>query len=181
MAISDICKFEVKKEVDACVKNGMSRNEASKWLAGVFSEAIGKTISNHTIRSKDQRARKDVDANASTKSDNHSKTEEISGNRSLGGEVLSYQREPEDNGAPEEVVEERNQETNNKPISKNDRGGKRKGSGRPKKEDIYTAEFESAYEEFYKQVQIAKLGKWQHTSKEACLNRIEITLNLINI
>ena len=68
MAISEICKFEVKKEIDECVSKGMSRNKASKWLADIFADALGRPVSANTIRSKDQRARKRVDANASKKS-----------------------------------------------------------------------------------------------------------------
>ncbi len=41
MAISDVCKYEVKKEIDDCVAKGMSRNEASNWLSEVLSEALG--------------------------------------------------------------------------------------------------------------------------------------------
>ena len=69
MAISEICKFEVKKEIDSCTSKGMSRNQAAKWLAGVFSEALGQKIKPDTIKKKDQRARKDLGTNVPSKSE----------------------------------------------------------------------------------------------------------------
>ncbi len=63
MAISEVCKYEVKEEFDVCIEKGMSRREASKWLAGVFSETLGREISPETIRKKDQRARNELGTN----------------------------------------------------------------------------------------------------------------------
>ena len=68
MAISEICKFEVKQEIDSCVEEGMSRNEASKWLADVFADALGRDVKPETIRKKDYRAREDIGTNVPTKS-----------------------------------------------------------------------------------------------------------------
>jgi len=67
MAISEICKFEVKKEIDECTANGMSRNEAAKWLAGIFSEALGRDVEPETIRKKDLRARNSLGTNVPSK------------------------------------------------------------------------------------------------------------------
>ena len=44
MAITDVCKYQVKKEIDECVSKGMTRNEATKWLAGVLTEDTGRKI-----------------------------------------------------------------------------------------------------------------------------------------
>ena len=68
MAISEVCKFEVKKEIDSCVEGGMSRNAAARWLADVFSDALGREIKSETIRKKDQRARNELGTNVPKKS-----------------------------------------------------------------------------------------------------------------
>lgn len=61
MAISEVCKFEVKDEIDRYVQDdGISRNEASKKLAAFFSEILEKEIKPGTIRQKDLRARKEL-------------------------------------------------------------------------------------------------------------------------
>jgi hypothetical protein len=67
MAISEVCKFEVKEEIDRYVKNdGVSRNEASKKLAVFFTEILGKEIKPETIRQKDYRARQELATNVTT-------------------------------------------------------------------------------------------------------------------
>ncbi len=67
MAISEVCKFEVKEEIDRYVNNdGISRNEASKKLAAWFSEILGKEIKPETIRQKDYRARQELVTNVTT-------------------------------------------------------------------------------------------------------------------
>jgi hypothetical protein len=67
MAISEVCKFEVKEEIDHLVKkNGVSRNEASKELAAWFTEILGKEIKPGTIRQKDLRARQELATNVAT-------------------------------------------------------------------------------------------------------------------
>jgi hypothetical protein len=60
MAISEVCKYQVKKEIDECVSKGMSRNGASKWLASVLTEELGREINPETIRKRDQRVRLEV-------------------------------------------------------------------------------------------------------------------------
>jgi len=57
MQITDVCKMQVKQEIDACIERGMSRNKAAKWLADVLSEELGKDIKPETVRQKDKRAR----------------------------------------------------------------------------------------------------------------------------
>lgn len=55
----------------------MSRNDASKWLADIFSEALGRGISASTIRKKDYRARKEVGTNVPKQSKVIENTPEI--------------------------------------------------------------------------------------------------------
>ena len=57
MALTDVCKFEVKKEIDDMVKEGLSRNEAASRLAKMYSETLATNIKPETIRQKDKRAR----------------------------------------------------------------------------------------------------------------------------
>ena len=67
MAISEVCKFEVKEEIDHYVdKKGLSRNKASKRLAEWFTEILGKEIKPGTIRQKDLRARQKLATNVAT-------------------------------------------------------------------------------------------------------------------
>jgi hypothetical protein len=66
MAISEVCKYQVKKEIDACVKKGMSKRAAAKWLAGVLTKDSGLAINSETIRKMDQRARQEVGTNVPT-------------------------------------------------------------------------------------------------------------------
>ena len=58
MAISEVCKFEVKEELDRlCQDKGISRNEASKELATFYKEVVGVEVDWQTVKKKDQRAR----------------------------------------------------------------------------------------------------------------------------
>ena len=57
MLISDVCKIQVKKEIDACVERGLSRNKAAEWLAGILTIELGQEVKKETIRQKDKRAR----------------------------------------------------------------------------------------------------------------------------
>jgi hypothetical protein len=66
MAISEVCMYEVKREIDECVSKGMSRSKASQWLAGVLTDELGREINPETIRKKDQRARKKFGTNVPT-------------------------------------------------------------------------------------------------------------------
>lgn len=63
MAISEVCKYEVKKEMDECVSKGMSRRAAAKWLADTLTENTGREINSETIRKMDQRVRQEVGTN----------------------------------------------------------------------------------------------------------------------
>lgn len=66
MAISEVCKYQVKKEIDECVSKGMSRNKAAKWLAGVLTDESGHEIKPETIRQKDYRVRQELATNVTT-------------------------------------------------------------------------------------------------------------------
>jgi hypothetical protein len=66
MAISEVCKYQIKKEMDECVSKGMSRRAAAKWLAGVLSEDSGREINPEALRKMDQRVRKEVGTNVPT-------------------------------------------------------------------------------------------------------------------
>jgi hypothetical protein len=58
MAISEVCKFEVKEEIDRYIATeGISRNEASKKMAAFYTEILGVEIKPETVRQKDKRAR----------------------------------------------------------------------------------------------------------------------------
>ena len=58
MAISEVCKFEVKEELDRlCQGKGISRNEASRELSVFYKEVVGVDVNWQTIKKKDQRAR----------------------------------------------------------------------------------------------------------------------------
>jgi hypothetical protein len=58
MAISEVCKFEVKEELDRlCQDKGISRNEASKELATFYKDVVGVDVDWQTVKKKDQRAR----------------------------------------------------------------------------------------------------------------------------
>ena len=61
--LSEICKFEVKQEIDEFVKDGLSRNQAAKKVAEIFAEALGREVSASTIRDKDLMARKHLAGN----------------------------------------------------------------------------------------------------------------------
>lgn len=50
---------------------------------------------------------------------------------------------------------------------------------RIRKEDIVSEDFKAAYEAFYRQVQSAKLDKWEGTSREACLQMLKWINDLI--
>ncbi|MFA5391771.1 MAG: hypothetical protein WC331_10165 [Candidatus Omnitrophota bacterium] len=62
MAISDVCKHEVKEETERAVANGMSFDEAFEWLKDIY-ENSGTAVKKSTIKSKYYRAKKEV-ANA---------------------------------------------------------------------------------------------------------------------
>lgn len=58
MKISDVCKFEVKDQIDNMVKKEkLSRLKAQKKMAAWLSEILGRKVSVNTVRSKDRRAK----------------------------------------------------------------------------------------------------------------------------
>lgn len=58
MAISEVCKFEVKIEIDRlCKDKGISRNEAARELAAFYKDVVGVPVDWQTIKKKDQRVR----------------------------------------------------------------------------------------------------------------------------
>lgn len=94
MAISEVCKFEVKEELDRiCEQKGISRRKATIELSE-FYNAIGVKVGPGTIRQKDLRARKEVATNVAKKS----KTPEISTNSKP--EIIA-DRKPQGGGARE--------------------------------------------------------------------------------
>jgi hypothetical protein len=67
MAISEVCKFEVKEEIDRYIQTeGISRNEASKKLAAFYTDILGIEVKPETIRQKDYRVRRELATNVTT-------------------------------------------------------------------------------------------------------------------
>ena len=151
MAISEICKFEVKKEIDNCTAGGMSRNQAAEWLAKVFSETLGRPISKETIRTKDKRARKEIGSNEPTKS----KTPDITTNSTPN---IIKNKKPQGGGKRKNA---------GRPKTKTD------------KEKIVTQEFKNAFEIFFTDIKKTKYEKFKNTSKQAALLYVRILNDVI--
>lgn len=87
-----------------------------------------------------------------------------------------------------DVINQSNQVEKQEVIQSNipsltDAGGKREGAGRPKipKKEIFTTEFKESFDQFYGEIQNAKMEHWKNTTKEATLKFMHNIYDLITI
>lgn len=182
MANRETCELYIEQEIKSGLERGRKPYQIGKELAVWIEKVFEVNIQPRTI---EQRARR-LEAEDATNVAKESNTET---------NTITYK--PEEKSVTHPPT---------------DRGGARKGAGRPaqitssakpepiknrhrrlsapldpadklrmQNENIYEESFKKAFIEFYQEVQDAKLGKWEKTTKEAALYHAGLIIDLITI
>jgi hypothetical protein len=149
MAISDVCQFEVKEEVDkAILENRVSQAEALRGMKK-FYRSIGLEVKFETLRTKYKRACKATGSNEPKKS-------KVSENTKNTESKISENRKPQGGGKR-----------------------KGAGRPQIDKSKIISDNFKTTFNKFFEEIQNAKKSNWEHTSQQAALHHVKILYNLV--